>query len=145
MSNDPPEANSRAIIVGFAAVGGAGFVVDASILTILSQVLGVNIYESRVISFSAATLATWFLNRTFVFQRQALSPRSRSAEYVRYLLVQTGGALLNLAVFSVLIEWIPPLRFYPVVPLAAGAAVGLVFNFTGSRYWVFARDKVTSI
>jgi putative flippase GtrA len=47
------------------------------------------------------------------------------------------GAALNFVVFIALIEWNPALRQIPVIPLAVGAVVALVFNFTVSRKFVF--------
>jgi putative flippase GtrA len=127
-------------ILAFGLVGAIGFTVDGGVLTLLSQTFGINIYLSRVFSFSVATLVTWLFNRTMVFAHGAARTRNKRHEYGKYLLVQTGGALLNLGVFSALIKSFPRLETMPIVPLAAGAAFGLVFNYSGARYWVFKRD-----
>lgn len=126
-------AGSRKLLIGFILVGAMGFVVDAAVLTVLSQVFGLNLYVSRLFSFVVACLATWLLNRAFVFA----STSDRKREYGRYFVVQSGGALLNLGVFSVLVALLPPLQKLPVVPLAIASAVALFFNFAGSRLWVF--------
>ena len=68
-------------VLGFAVVGGVGFLVDGGILTLLSQVAHTNIYLARGASFSLATLATWLLNRTFVFQAEPRFGRRRGIEY----------------------------------------------------------------
>ena len=64
-------------VLGFAVVGGVGFLVDGGILTLLSMVAHTNIYLARGASFSSATLATWLLNRTFVFQAEPRFGRRR--------------------------------------------------------------------
>ena len=125
-------------IVGFAFVGGIGFLVDGGILTVASQVFGVNLYLSRALSFSVATLVTWLLNRSFVFAVATPLAEARGREYARYLAVQIAGALLNLGVFALLIALYPGLHSVPVVPLAVGALFGMVLNFLGARFWVFS-------
>ncbi len=121
-------------LFAFGLVGSVGFIVDAGILTLLAQKFGVNVYLSRLFSFPTATVITWLLNRSLVFNFRHQKTRS---EYGKYLLVQTGGALVNLGVFALLLRAIPTLHATPVIPLAAGALFGLVFNYSGSRYWVF--------
>jgi putative flippase GtrA len=123
-------------LLRFVLVGGAGFVVDGSILTLLSVQLGCSVYLSRLISFLSATLVTWLLNRRFVFSTDAVL-QSRSAEYARYLTVQVIGALANLGLFTVLVAQIPAWKTVPVVPLFFGAIVGLVINYSGARFWVY--------
>jgi len=123
----------------FTIVGGVGFLVDGSVLTLLSQYYGFDIYLARLVSFSSATMATWVLNRKIVFRREVDSDRPISAEYARYLFVQTTGGGVNLLVFTILIMVAPSLNSHPIIPLAVGAIFGLVVNFTGVRYWVYSK------
>jgi len=71
----------------FGAIGGVGFLVDASVLTWLVQRARLGLYESRALSFALAVTATWYLNRRFTFARRAGADRGR--EYGRYFAVQT--------------------------------------------------------
>jgi putative flippase GtrA len=123
------------ILFGF--VGSIGFCVDGGILTLLSQTLRMSLYLSRAFSFTTATLVTWALNRRLTFETDAVSAQQKKGEYLRYLSIQIGGGLLNLGVFSILIYFYPSLKKIPVVPLAGGAIFGMLFNYSGSRYWVF--------
>jgi putative flippase GtrA len=127
---------SRQLLV-FAFVGSIGFVIDAGILTVLSKYFSINLYLSRAISFSFASLATWLLNRMFTFRGHTRGVDIHSSEYMRYMLVQIGGAALNLLVFSILVAAYAQLGEQPVIPLAIGAVFGLAFNFTGARLWVY--------
>lgn len=125
-------------ILFFGMVGAAGFVVDAFLLTLLSVKFGLDILPSRAISFSCAVLVTWLLNRKFTFPRQASrEPQARKKEYFLYLTVQVISAALNFVIFLALIEWNTALRQVPIIPLAAGAVVALLFNFTMSQKFVF--------
>jgi putative flippase GtrA len=119
----------------FAGAGAVGFTIEAVVITILVVLLDTNIYLARLISFTLAVLATWRLNRQFAFSGSASADRAR--EYGRYFLVQTCGAAVNLGVFAVLVTLYQDLREWPVIPLAAGAAVALLFNFVVSRAFVF--------
>jgi putative flippase GtrA len=122
-------------LLRFACVGVFGFLVDASVLTLLSTRWGINLYAARVISFAAASLATWLLNRRFTFS--LVEGQSKRVEYVRYMVVQSVGSLTNLGVFMVLVGTFSWLARVPVIPLAVGAAAGLLVNFAGSKTWVF--------
>jgi putative flippase GtrA len=125
-------------LVSYSWIGCIGFAIEAIILTALATLAGVNIYISRLISFTCATAVTWYLNGRFTFRsRGERDTASRAHEYGRYLLVQIVGAAVNLVVFTFLVMWFPALHEVPVVPLAVGAAFGLLVNFTGARLWVY--------
>ena len=119
-------------------VGGTGFLVDAALLTLLVTLGGTNPYLARCLSFPPAVLVTWALNRQLVFISHARTTKTRSAEYGRYFTVQTLGALINLLIYMACLKLWPALKPYPVIALAAGSAVALVFNYLGARWWVFA-------
>jgi putative flippase GtrA len=69
-----------------------------------------------------------------VFERTAHARR----EYGAYLLTQVAGATINLGCFSLLIELAPSLARMPIVPLAGGAILAMLFNFFIVKRWVFA-------
>jgi putative flippase GtrA len=77
------------------------------------------------------------LNRSLVFAVVAVPVGGKRGEYSRYFAIQAVGALLNLAIFSLLIFEHPLLESIPLIPLAIGALFGLLFNYGGARYWVF--------
>lgn len=119
----------------FALVGGLGFIVDATVLTLLVTGLGYGLYVSRAISFALAVTATWLLNRRWVFDAGAPTGR----EYSGYFVVQFIGAVINLGVYVLVIEFVPSLAAIPVIPLACGSAVALIANFILARRYVFRR------
>lgn len=122
-------------LASFAAIGALGFCVDGGLLTLLSARGAMSVYWARLISFPAACLVTWALNRRWTFS--ASRSRGRRIEYARYLLVQTLGAATNLAGFALLLAFHPPWLAIPVIPLALGAGAGLAVNFVGAKAWVF--------
>ena len=124
---------------GFVLVGAIGFLIDGGILTALMTGADFGHYGARAISFTVAVTTTWYINRRWVFERGAIEMTGR--EYTSYLLVQVIGAVINLSVFVAVIEFIPGLAEIPVVPLALGAAVALVFNFSASSRFVFSDSR----
>lgn len=128
----------------FLAVGTLGFCVDAAVLTALANGASLNPYFARLFSFPAAVFATWTLNRRFTFASSARSAQDRAIEYGRYFTVQLLGAGANLVVYALCLFLWPQLVRWLVVPLAAGSAVGLIFNFAGSRLWVFPSRRMPS-
>ena len=121
---------------GFVVVGAIGFLIDAGILTALMTGFDFDHYRARAISFTIAVTATWYMNRRWVFERNAVRVSGR--EYSSYFVVQIVGAVINLSVFVAAIELAPNLATMPVIPLAIGAAAALLFNFSMSSRFVFA-------
>lgn len=139
MSGTPPRfAAKYPRLVRFALVGGVGFIVDATALTLLVNGLGYGHYVSRAVSFSLAVTVTWLLNRRWVFQ--AGSPSGR--EYSGYFAVQLLGAFINLGVYVLVIEIVPSLAAIPVVPLAVGSAVAMFSNYLLARRLVYRHTEV---
>lgn len=118
----------------FATVGVVGFIVDAAILSTLVHAADWHHYTARALSFAAAVTVTWYLNRNWVFSRTS----DRTREYGAYFGVQVVGAAINLGTYALVIAMIPSLARLPVLPLAAGAVLALLFNFSAASRWVFA-------
>lgn len=119
-------------VLGFGIVGSIGFLVEASVLQVL-YVLGVPPFWGRFVSFPVAVVITWQLNRNFTFK--ARPPGQAGAAW--YVAGQLLGALINLGVFVGAMKIWPALQDWPVVPLALGSGVAMVFNFCWSRAVVF--------
>lgn len=122
----------------FAAVGGLGFIIDAAILSLLVHVAGWPHYTARAVSFTGAVSVTWYCNRRWVFARTSNGAR----EYGAYFGVQTIGAIVNLGTYALVIALFPTLARTPVVPLAIGAGLALLVNYSGAARWVFDRDAL---
>jgi putative flippase GtrA len=123
--------------LSFLAIGGAGFAIEAVILTSLTLYAGWSPWHARVPSFISAVLVTWALNRRHTFPNRGL--RRRSTEALFYATIQSGGALINLGIFGACLTLVPELATMPVVPLAIGAVGGFAFNFVLSSKWLYAR------
>jgi putative flippase GtrA len=119
----------------FVVVGTAGFIVDASILAVLVHGYQWGDYTARLVSFAVAVTVTWLLNRSYVFADTRT--HNRRSEYTRYLTVQGMGMAINFLIYSLCLISSPLMDEWPVLALAVGSAVALIFNYAGARIFVF--------
>jgi hypothetical protein len=59
------------------------------------------------------------------------------SEWARFVVAQSGGAAANFLVYSTLINFAPYPFSLPSAALVNGVLMGLVFNFTLSKKYVF--------
>jgi putative flippase GtrA len=123
----------------FALVGVIGFLVEALVLTLLTSVAGWGPWRARIPSFLIAVVVTWLLNRTLTFPGRGL--QRRSVEGLLYLATVALGSAINLAVYGLVLHYVPALTRFPIVPLGLGSLAGLLFNFNSARLLVFARPR----
>jgi putative flippase GtrA len=135
-----PKQTSRELM-SYLAVGGVGFLIEAVILTVLTQVAGWSPWLARVPSFITAVLATWALNRRHTFPERGL--RHRSLEAFFYMAIQSAGVVINLAIYSACLL-LPQLARFPVIALAAGSLGGLVSNYLLSSRVLYGRNRPVS-
>lgn len=114
----------------FLIVGSIGFLVDATIFTLILQVAA-SPHFARLAAFVIAVCVTFGLNRRYTF-----ADRDNGSLW-RYGVVQSIGAGINMAVFSTII-WHPvflPWQYY--VGLTAGSIAAMFFNFFMSHRYAF--------
>lgn len=118
----------------FAIAGLCGFVVDTAVLYALTEALGP--FYARGVSFVAAVLATWLINRTFAF-RERKSALSIKREFVSYLVLMLAGGAVNYAVYSGLVISYPLVQKHLIIGVAVGSIAGMLINFLVSRYVLY--------
>jgi putative flippase GtrA len=132
----------RSPFLRFGLVGACGFVVDETILTILHYGIGIDRYSSRAVSIFCAATFTWWGNRNLTFAEHAATggPMELAREWFRFMLANGVGALVNYATYTVCVTFAPAPLAYPLVATAVGVGIGLVFNFTLSKRFVFKAE-----
>jgi len=122
----------------FAVSGVIGLLVDVAVLYAIKEAIGP--YFARLISFFAAVVATWLVNRSVTFRARP-SGMSLTEEFARYFMLMIGGGLVNYTVFAVLVFQFSLVQEQPAWGVAAGSLVGMVFNFFSSRKMVFRKPS----
>jgi len=122
----------------FGIVGTGGFVVNWLVLFAALNFAHLDKYSGWVVAFLVAVTFTWWGNRTFTF-RDAAADNGLIYEWARFFLANSLGAACNFLVYVVLVTFVAPPVGDPLVAVAAGTLVGLVFNFTTSQRFVFTR------
>ena len=129
----PPAARLTSQFMRFGVVGIVGFVVNTAVVYALRGTTG--LYVTGFIAWIAAATLTWILNRSWTFRAPRVSGLHR--EWARFLGANSIGFLLYYSVYAALVTSCARCATQPVIAVLAGAAVGLVANFTLSRQVVF--------
>ncbi len=131
-------------LLRFGVVGSVGFLVDASVLQMLVSWFDGGLLISRVFSYLAAATVTWFLHRVYTFRDHHSSSGNHSAslrallfQWSRFILTNGIGASLNYGIYAFCILNSGLCRAYPVIGVAIGSLVAMVFNFFISKNFVF--------
>jgi putative flippase GtrA len=129
----------RSRFARFGAVGAAGFVVDEAVLTIAHYVFGLDPYLARAISIFCAMTFTWWGNRKLTFAEHAATGGvpELAREWFKFVLANGVGAAANYGSYSLLVSFAPPPLNNLLLAAAIGVGVGLIFNFTLSKRFVF--------
>jgi putative flippase GtrA len=133
--------------VKFLGVGAVGFVVDATVFFIFTNLLHVHALLAQVFSFTAAVVSNFTLNRHWTY------PESRSKSIRRQLtqftLVNLAGLGVRSIVFFLVHEpyrrlataqtyiRIDPKLASDFGALATAVTVVLLWNFFVNRYWTY--------
>ena len=125
-------AKAGAQLLRFAVTGVIGLVVDVAVLY-GALALGCGHYSGRLLSFLAAVVVTWRINRRYTFSPSG----SQWSEWWRYLGAMSGGALLNLGTYTLTLWLLPPAPWLPALGVALGALVGMTLNFLSAKFFVF--------
>lgn len=121
-------------ILSFGLVGVVGFFVDAAVLALFIGGLGP--YGGRAVSFAAAVLTTWALNRSTTFRDRA-GGLPLAVELGRYALAMCLGGAVNYGVYAGLVGAFGAEGLVPFAALGAGSLSGMCVNLLAAHYAVF--------
>jgi putative flippase GtrA len=139
MPRSLPSALLTAQFLRFGVVGVVGFLVDAGLLRALLAA-GLGYYSGRAISFLSAATATWILNRSFTFRRDAEVVRAHpAAEWLSYLGLMLIGGVANYGAYALAVENSTLVRAHPELGVALGSLVGMVINYWTAKTMIFER------
>lgn len=132
--------------VKFAIVGAAGSITDFSVLNLLVQLMGAPLVIANTVSFTAAVIQNFLLNRRWTFPES--QERQASGQLAQFVIVSVIGLGLNQLVFLTLhhfwdtywINWYgADIGFIVSYNIAKLFAIGVVlfWNFTANRLWTY--------
>ncbi|MFQ1702778.1 GtrA family protein [Loktanella agnita] len=128
-------------LLRFGVVGGVGFIVDAGMIWLLLT-QGLNPFVARALSFPAAVLVTWALNRSWTFATGRTPGRIR--ELRSYVAVQLTGAAVNYSAYSLVVGIFGAAPIVIFGGVVLGSFIGLFVNFWGARRFVFIGEPPKS-
>jgi putative flippase GtrA len=122
----------------FGVIGTIGLLVDTAVLYALKPMLG--LFLSRGISFLAAVITTWVLNKTITFQgkKSTLPDHQELLAYIGLMLV--GGAA-NYATYTWLVLSYEHVQSNPFWGVAAGSLAGMFLNYSTSKFFLFRKTS----
>lgn len=124
-------------ILPFAIAGAIGFLVDAGLLLLAAPAMGA--FGGRLLSFAAAILTTWLINRNFAFADRAVKTGKRR-EFLFYFLAMLPGAAVNWLVYGIVIALAGEDAVGLTLAVAGGSLAGMATNLVAADRLVF-RDR----
>src|SRR5471030_269185 len=120
----------RSQFLRFAAVGASGTVLQYLILWMGVRLFSLDAALASSIGYIFAAVLNYWLNYIFTFD----GGQSHLKAARRYFTVLGIGWLINAGLMSILVHH---LNFYYWVAQIFSTALGLFWNFTGSKLWAF--------
>jgi len=116
-------------IAKFIVAGGVGFVVDFSLLNLMlwfrfSPITG------RLISFSAAVIFTFVINRNFTFRNKG----KLLTQFQSYIIGSLLGLCMNWVIYYFSLSY-----FSPQLSIFIASTLAMIINFSFYRFVVFKR------
>ena len=119
----------------FLAVGLLGTISNLTLFYIFVDRLMFPALQISIITFLIASLQNYILNHFWTFTKKIDAEPPKILNYFRFLFVAMIGLFVNLLILWWFIETFDPK--IKVIAQAFGIAGGTMFNFLGSKYWVF--------
>lgn len=118
----------------FAVVGFVTTAVQYAILWLGGEVLRFPAVLASATGYALGVLLSYFLNYLFTFR----SNSSHSAAVPRYIAVFGVGWCINAALMGLFVHhW----KWNMWLAQVLTTAIGLVWNFSGSRWWTFRHER----
>ena len=123
----------------FGIVGATGYVVDAGLLRIELEWLGLGYYDGRILSFIVAACTTYLLNRIWTFRHAPRIHPQRQA--LLWVALMTAGFAVNYGTFILCLRLDPIFLRFPELAVACGSLAGMGVNFFSASRLVFRAVK----
>ncbi len=117
----------------FAIVGVANTLIDYGVFTLLTQILGVNIYLSQVISYTCGVINSYIFNRSWTFKTGGSFFSPTLIKFLALNLIMLGVSTGLLALFS--------LYVHALIAKGFSVVISMGISFLINRFWVFGPEN----
>ena len=121
-------------LVKFGAVGVVATIIDFGVLTLLKEILNIDVLVASTISFSVSVIVNYILSILFVFKS---SQNNKLKEFIVFVVLSIGGLFLNQFIMWIGVEFFS--MYYLLVKAFATFLVP-VYNFATRK--IFLEKKV---
>ena len=121
----------------FAAVGFLGTITNLTIFYVFVDVFSLRANVFAVFSFLIAGAQNYFLHHKWTFGKIMKDKKLTFLGYVKFIITTAFGLGINLIVLNLVLYFfdVP----YKVIAQGCGVAFGTVFNYMGSKRFVFKK------
>jgi Predicted membrane protein len=122
--------------IRFLFIGALGFVVNYLSLGLFFDLMKLSILISQIIGVELAVIVTFIGNNYWTFKGH--QNKSMVNKFIKFQISALGGVLIN---SGIVISTVQYLHFYYGISLIIGSLVGLIWNYTLYKKFVF-RTKI---
>ncbi len=119
----------------FLIVGGLGTITNLVLFFLLVDILKFRPIPITVGTFIIAVLQNYLLNHYWTFSDITKKKSANINGLIKFLFLACIGITINIILLTIIISVFNPQ--FKVIAQALGIAGGTIFNFLGSKYWIF--------
>lgn len=120
-------------IIKFGIVGGLAFLIDYSILYILTEVFGIYYLYSSVISFSVSVIFNYILSIKWVFD---VSKKQTIKEFSTFIILSIIGLIINQLIMYIMVE---KASIWYMFSKIVSTIIVMVYNFITRKIFIEKR------
>ena len=119
----------------FLLVGGLGTITNLTIFFLLVDILNFRHIPVSVGAFIVTVVQNYLLNHYWTFSDVTKKKSANINGLIKFLFLAIIGLTINIIVLTTILSLFNPQ--FKVIAQAFGIAGGTIFNFIGSKYWIF--------
>lgn len=123
-------------ILRFGIIGGLAFVIDYSILYVLTEFLSIHYLISSVISFTVSVIFNYIASIKWVFEVD--QNRNKTKDFILFIIFSVCGLGINQIVMYLFVE---KLNIYYMISKLVATAIVMVWNFVTRKLFLEKKES----